>query len=1163
MHGISGGSIGATGYGLINHGIIEGDASTPININGNFTNASDGRITVNSASGSVAVNGTNWLNSGTFQISDGFLDLGGSFATASIGTINRTGGTVSLAGSMNNTGVIYDLGAAGSTGSLLLSSGSTITGGTITSTGAAALTTRTGSSPSLNGVSLDADLTVFNSSILSISNGLTLMNGHKVTVGSAVGPASIRFQGTGNQQLTGNGEVLFGPVATSTLLSNSAAVTLEIGSGIRIHGEAQIGLAGAGLINHGIIEADTAGKAMTVLGNFTNASDGKVLASAGTVSVSGNFTSNDGVIDIATGALFKTNNASLINNSTGIIRGAGTLDLGYSASGGPLVYTLKTLTNNGMIDPGYGAGGVGTLTIKGDLIQGATGKVHVDLGGTGAGQYDQLAVTGITSPVTKTAIAQLAGTLEVAEVGGFHADPGNSFPNLVTANGSTSGSFSTLSVPTDVSFTANLSGAVGIADTTASTTRWATDSAGSWASAANWNRGVPTASKDVVISRSLADPLVTISTAGAIAHSLTVDDALKIDGQTLSVGSGTINGNVTLANSGSITTDGNIFPSGGKTLYWSGGTIDGTGGLNFLNGANVGFSGSGNRVMDSAGLTFSFTDFNLPSGSLTLNQGALTFNTTGANVTTLPGGTTLNLQGGTLTNNGPLSIAGAFNISGGTYAGNGSLLMAGGTLNRSGGSWTSTGAMTNTGSINLGTGTYSSPIINQGTIVAGGATFTSLFTNDVNSTLSLTGVNTFSGGLALNPGSTVSGSGGATVNLASSALTFGGTGTYSINGTSFSNVGGLSLLTGQTFNLNSALGLTGALNIATGATLNKQDASAFSTGQPFNNSGTVNLNAGSITLSGGGTEAGAFNTAAGTTLAFTGGTYTLTAPMTVGGAGATQFGAVTFAGAGALSNTGILDITGNTTFNSLFTNSGTLTVSNGVTLNAIGGYTQTAGSTLLGPTTGTAANLSAAGGVSILGGSFGGAGTVTANVTIGAATLAPGHSPGALNITGNLTLGAASVTNIEVGGTTAGSGFDVINVTGSTTLNGTLNVTSYLGYTPAAGANYSFMNFGSSTGAFTTTNLPGGWGINLNSYATYLDLLMPGALAAVAAPLTPLQALQQSIFIQPDALAANDTASGFNRVVENDAETSLGQIVALAWQVSQNDADLMSLKQCQ
>ena len=141
--------------------------------------------------------------------------------------------------------------------------------------------------------------------------------------------------------------------------------------------------------------------------------------SAGTINVLASFSSNDGLIDIASGATFKTNNASLTNNATGIIRGAGTLDLGYTSSGTPTVYTLRTLTNNGTIDPGYGAGGVGTLTIKGDLIQGTSSTLRIDLGGTGVGQYDRVVVTGITSPVTKTATAQLAGVLDVAEINGL------------------------------------------------------------------------------------------------------------------------------------------------------------------------------------------------------------------------------------------------------------------------------------------------------------------------------------------------------------------------------------------------------------------------------------------------------------------------------------------------------------------------------------------------------------------------------------------------------------------------------------------------------------------------------------------------------------------------------------------------------------------------
>jgi hypothetical protein len=451
---------------------------------------------------------------------------------------------------------------------------------------------------------------------------------------------------------------------------------------------------------------------------------------------------------------------------------------------------------------------------------------------------------------------------------------------------------------------------------------------------------------------------------------MVVDDALNINGQTLSIGSGTINGNVTLSNNGAITTNGNLYATGGKILYWSSGTIDGTGGLNFLNGASIGFSGSGNRVMDSAGLNFSFTDFSIPNGSLTLRNGGLTFNTTGNGATVIPVGTMLNMYGGTITNNGPLNISGGFGLYGGSLTGNGAINMTGGTIDMPANStvnWTATGTMSNSGTLNLGNRTITNALTNSGTInSSGGLIFTQLFTNQ----------------------------------------------------------------------------------------------------------GTLNLS------------------------------------------------------------------TGTTTFS--------------------GGYTQNGGSTKMGTSLASQGNMVVGGsGFQLNGGTLSGSGTLTGNLSINNGTLAVGYSPGSLTVTGNLNLNSSSTLNVELGGTTAGSGYDVIYVGGTAYLAGTLNVTSWGGYVPTAGSGYNFLNFANSSGAFSTMNLPAGWNISLNSTATYLQLLMAGLTASSASPTLSLQqALTQALMqsgasnTDPGALTMTDTAVGFNRVTPNDYSTSLVQLLGDLTQVA-------------
>jgi len=61
---------------------------------------------------------------------------------------------------------------------------------------------------------------------------------------------------------------------------------------------------------------------------------------------------------------------------------------------------------------------------------------------------------------------------------------------------------------------------------------------------------------------------------------------------------------------------------------------------------------------------------------------------------------------------------------------------------------------------------------------------------------------------------------------------------------------------------------------------------------------------------------------------------------------------------------------------------------------------------------------------------------------------------------------------IQLGGTTAGTGHDQLVVTGTATMNGTLNVTLMTGFTPQAGNTFFIIDHTTVTGTFETVNLP-------------------------------------------------------------------------------------------
>ena len=74
---------------------------------------------------------------------------------------------------------------------------------------------------------------------------------------------------------------------------------------------------------------------------------------------------------------------------------------------------------------------------------------------------------------------------------------------------------------------------------------------------------------------------------------------------------------------------------------------------------------------------------------------------------------------------------------------------------------------------------------------------------------------------------------------------------------------------------------------------------------------------------------------------------------------------------------------------------------------------------------------------------------------------------------GNFTQSVTGALNIELAGGTPGTGFDQVNVSGVSKLDGTLNVMQLGGYFPTVGAIFSFINSdGGTTGGFSNLTTP-------------------------------------------------------------------------------------------
>jgi fibronectin-binding autotransporter adhesin len=103
------------------------------------------------------------------------------------------------------------------------------------------------------------------------------------------------------------------------------------------------------------------------------------------------------------------------------------------------------------------------------------------------------------------------------------------------------------------------------------------------------------------------------------------------------------------------------------------------------------------------------------------------------------------------------------------------------------------------------------------------------------------------------------------------------------------------------------------------------------------------------------------------------------------------------------------------------------------------------------------------------GATLGGAGFITGAVTVNSGgTLAPGNSPGIIS-TGDLSLMSGSFLSVEIDSITVGTGYDQVDVTGSVTLGGDLQIA--LGFTPAPLDNFFLIN---NDGADAITGLLGG-----------------------------------------------------------------------------------------
>ncbi|MGA8492947.1 MAG: hypothetical protein WB711_21170 [Terriglobales bacterium] len=568
------------------------------------------------------------------------------------------------------------------------------------------------------------------------------------------------------------------------------------------------------------------------------------------------------------------------------------------------------------------------------------------------------------------------------------------------------------------------------------------------------------------------------------------------------------------------------------TLTGSGSLTLGDGTSNSYNN-QTGISGGGTfvnqQLVQGSGYILNLTGFNnsgiinanVPTGTnnLQLQLGRAGASTNTGTIEASNGGvlvvgsTTINNTGGTIESvgaNSNVSLVGSLGgsgltISGGTYtsSGGGAIYGGGGTtldgtthaitnsgtfiLNDGGGSITVQGTLNDTGTIEVlssgdwvyfqmpGTGNLT--ITGSGKVIMGDGTDNSynnmlMFGSDFGSSGILTNQSTIEGTGFLGEylqGFTNNGIINANVPVGTNGLAL-----FATRISAFLNAGTIEATNGGEFGFDPNYGLsgnftnTGTLTVAARSDMNLTDGN-------FTNLANGTLSGGTYNVAG--------------TLQIPGNITTNDAKIALTGKASQILNPSTNALTGFLTNAakGSFDLKGGQSFTSAgtFTNQGAIVVGKGstFTVGSGGSYLQTEGKTTVNgklalsstedwPDDSASDSDPAAPDIRIAKGTLlGNGGTIAAHVS-SSGTVIPADSlttTGKLGITGAYTQTAAGSLDANIAGASSGQ-FNVLNVSGTATLNGTLNIKLLNNFVPLIGATFEILTARKLTGTFATVN---------------------------------------------------------------------------------------------
>ncbi len=828
--------------------------SRTLNVSGTGVVTFDGVISgaarklTKTGAGTLVLNNAN-LHSGGTALSAGTLVLGND-AAAGTGTLTLTTGTLQAGGGARTIGNLVSL------------------SGNTTYSGA-------------NDFTFTNTVTMTKAVTLTINNSVTF--GGLVAGAFALtksGSGILTLGGTVPNTYSGSTTVKDGTLilAKAAGLNAFASATLTIGDSLGAAGSAMVRLNAAdqipdaAMVNiklDGVLDLQTFTEriaALTTTGGSIIGSGrldlgGNVTATALTTAVT-TVSANLGLNGTRT---FLINNNAVSGDNDFIVNGVisdGTTSSSLIKTGLGTLYFGGANTYTGTTDILNGA-----LVVDGSLSLGA-----VNLGDTVATSNASSLLFGTASGRTiANAINVRAGSTGLLTLGGQNTSGINIFSGAIDLNHTLT---VTAATGGEVEFTGAISGAFGLTKTGGGTIRL---------SHANTFSGLTTISAGTLaygVSDALGSGGVTIN--GGILdlgadHSDTVGTVTLTSGSITGTGTSTLTSNANYAvSSGSIsvilggsvgltkTTTG-VATLSGANIYTGATTI--SAGTLRLGGDNS--ISSASAVTLSSGATFDLNNFDDAIGSLAGTGGSVTLGTgmltVGANNSTTTFSGIINGSGGlTKTGSGTFTLSGANTYTGATTISNGTLTLGaanviadtsavtvggGATFNLNNKSET-VGSLAGAGSVVLGTATLNAGTDNSSTSFAGAISGTGGFLKSGAGTLTLSGANTFTGGVTLNAGTIVlSGVNGSAANAASFTINSGTTLTLDNsagdNANRISNTAAIRLGGGTFRFISDSAGSTetvGALNALSGAsnvTVVHHGGSGTSSSLIFSSLGTI------------------------------------------------------------------------------------------------------------------------------------------------------------------------------------------------------------------------------------------------------------------------------------------------------------------------------------